>query len=61
MTAKMKQLKERIERAGGRVGWRDDIPDQVAELLLTEILSCPDCQAQLAAAEARPRRNEGDH
>lgn len=61
MNPKLKQLKERIERAGGRMGMRDDIPDEVAELFLREILSCPDCQAEIAAAERHPRGRRRDH
>ena len=47
MNKKLKNLMQKLEAAGAVVGVRDDIPDEVAELFIRGIMSCPDCAAAL--------------
>ena len=55
MNKRLRRMKEEIERRGGLVHIAPELPDQVAELFLREILDCPDC-----LAEARGARSLGD-
>ena len=52
MNAKIRRMMREIESRGGRVGVSEDLPDEVAEQFLDEILDCPDC-LELAEADER--------
>jgi hypothetical protein len=56
MNAKVRKLEKQLERAGGRVVIPDDLPVEVAELFIKEIMSCPDCAAAIAAESKLPAR-----
>lgn len=55
MNAKLKTLKKKLERAGGRVMIPEDLPDDVAELFAREIADCPDCAAAMAASSKQDK------
>ena len=48
MSRRLEKMKRKIERAGGIVYLRDDLPNQIAEAFLDEVLACPDCAAAMA-------------
>ena len=52
MSKRLRALKREIKRRGGLVGVAPDLPDDVAELFLREILDCPDCLAEARRARA---------
>jgi hypothetical protein len=58
MNAKLKALKEQLERAGGRVMIPEDLPDDLAELFASEIADCPDCAAEIAASSKHRVRRD---
>jgi hypothetical protein len=58
MSKRLRALKREIERRGGRVGMAPDLPDEVAELFLREILDCPDCLEEARKMQARDRPRE---
>jgi hypothetical protein len=58
MKAKLKRLKQQIERAGGRMMISKDIPDDLAEFFAKAIADCPDCAAAIAASS---KRNSSPH
>lgn len=39
-----------IERRGGIVGMESNVPDDVLEQFLKEVLDCPDCRAAVDAS-----------
>jgi hypothetical protein len=41
----VRKLKAEIEARGGIVFVPPDLPDEIAEMFLREVLECPDCQA----------------
>lgn len=47
------RMLEEIRRRGGIAGLSDDIPDDVAEMFLREVLDCPDCRGDMTRM-ARP-------
>jgi hypothetical protein len=47
---KLRAVKKEIERRGGVVGLAPNLPDEVAELFLREILECPDCMEEAKKA-----------
>jgi len=51
MNAKLKKLMKELEDAGGVVFVADDMPDDLAEFWVKEILSCPDCAAAISASK----------
>lgn len=53
MNKKIKSMKEEIKRRGGIVHVSDELPDQVAERFLAEILDCPDCRDQARVKERK--------
>lgn len=65
MNRKLRKLLRRLEAAGATVGVSEDLPDDVAEVFIQGILSCPDCAAALArsehANEERMRRVRDGH
>lgn len=59
MNAKLKQLKKRLEDAGGWVMISEDAPDEVAEIFARVVADCPLCAAAMAASEKKkPTRHE---
>ena len=58
MSKRLRALKREIERRGGRVGIAPDLPDEVAELFLREILDCPDCLEETRKMRTRDSRRE---
>lgn len=58
MSKRLRTLKREIERRGGRVGMAPDLPDEVAELFLREILDCPDCLEEARKVRTRESRRE---
>jgi hypothetical protein len=55
MNKTIRRLKDQIERRGGWVHIDERLPDNVTEMFLREILTCPDCMAQSRAAESERR------
>ena len=60
MNAKARRLKEQLERAGGVVSLPDDAPDDVAEMFVKVIMSCPDCAKAISASSKQPT-DKNDH
>ena len=61
MNKKVAGMISEIERRGGVIGMSSDLPDDVAESFLAEILDCPDCRAEasrngLTSPDPEPRR-----
>ena len=51
------RMLEEIRRRGGIAGLSDDIPDDVAEMFLREVLDCPDSREDVERmARQTPRR-----
>jgi hypothetical protein len=46
MNRKLRKLQREIERRGGVLHVAPQLPDEIAELFLREILECPDCMAE---------------
>ena len=46
MNRRLKALQREIERRGGVLHVSPQLPDEVAEMFLREILACPDCMAE---------------
>ena len=60
MNETLRKLRGEIEKRGGVVHLEPNLPDEVAELFLREILDCPDCMAEArtaAQAEGGPREH----
>lgn len=58
MNAKLKKFKKELEDAGGVVFVADDMPDDLAEFWLKEIMSCSECLAEISASK---REREREH
>lgn len=43
MNKTIRRLKAEIERRGGRIHIDENVPDEITEMFLREILACPDC------------------
>jgi hypothetical protein len=56
MNKRLRKMQREIERRGGVVHL-GDLPDDVAELFLREVLDCPECLAE--ARRARSLDGEG--
>jgi len=59
MNKTIRRLKQKIERRGGQIHIDENLPDDVAELFLREVLSCPDCVAQAHDEDHRRERSSG--
>ena len=59
MNRKLRKMKDEIERRGGLIHIAPDLPDEVAELFLREILNCRDCLAE--ARKTRSADGKSDH
>lgn len=59
---RIEAMKREIEQRGGLVGISPDAPEEITELFLMEVLSCPDCMAEAqqrqAAQQRQSRRRE---
>jgi hypothetical protein len=61
MSRKTRRIQKLIERAGG-MAWIDkDLPDDLAQQFLEEILHCPDCAAALTASQQRSEHGKKEH
>lgn len=60
MNRKLKKLKKELERAGGRVYFAPEMPDEVARFFLDEIINCPDCALELMRSRTIPP-GKGEH
>jgi hypothetical protein len=58
MNDTIRRLKAEIQRRGGRIHINDNLPDELTERFLREILECPDCAQQQAA---QPRKKSSSH
>ena len=58
MNERIRQLKAEIERRGGMSFISDDLPDEVAELFLQEILTCPDCMEEPRQISGPPNQRK---
>ena len=54
MNAKVRRLKKQLERAGGVVMLPENIPDDIAEIFVKGIMSCPDCAKAISASSKQP-------
>lgn len=61
MNAKLRRLKKQLERAGGVVFIPDDLPDDVAEIFVEGIMSCPDCAKAIAASSKQSTTEKREH
>jgi hypothetical protein len=59
MNKTIRRLKQEIEQRGGQIHIDENLPDDVAELFLREVLSCPDCVAQPRGEDNRRERSSG--
>ncbi|HEV7486531.1 MAG TPA: hypothetical protein VGQ65_12705 [Thermoanaerobaculia bacterium] len=53
MNDTIRRLKAEIERRGGRIHINDNLPDEIAETFLREILDCPDCALRQVAQQRK--------
>ena len=54
MNDTIRRLKAEIERRGGRIHINANLPDEITETFLREILACPDCASRNATAPPKP-------
>lgn len=55
MNKTIKRLKAEIERRGGSIYINENLPDEIMEKFLREVLACPDC----THAEAHGKQSSG--
>ncbi len=55
MNRRLKKLVKQLELAGGTVMMPDDLPEEIADAFLEELLNCPDCARALAEQRPIPR------
>jgi hypothetical protein len=57
---RIEAMKKEIEQRGGLIGISPDAPEEITELFLMEVLSCPDCMEEArqrhASAQLAPNR-----
>ena len=58
MNDTIRRLKAEVERRGGRIYINDNLPDEITETFLREILACPDCAPRRAMP---PRKQSSGH
>jgi len=58
MNDTVRNLKAEIERRGGHIYINENLPDEITETFLREILACPDCAARQSA---QPRKQSTRH
>ncbi len=59
MNKTIRRLKQEIEQRGGQIHIDENLPDDVAELFLREVLSCPDCVTESYSDDNRRERSSG--
>jgi hypothetical protein len=55
MNKTIKRLMAEIERRGGQIHVNENLPDEITEMFLRQILACPDC----AHEEAQQKHSSG--
>jgi hypothetical protein len=58
MNDTISRLKAEIERRGGRIHINPNLPDEITETFLREILACPDCAS---CHLTQPRKQSSGH
>jgi hypothetical protein len=58
MNDTIRRLKAEIERRGGRIHINDNLPDEITETFLREILACSGCAPRQAP---QPRKQSSGH
>jgi hypothetical protein len=58
MNDTIKRLKAEIERRGGLIHINPNLPDELTEAFLREILACPDCASRQSR---QPRKQSSGH
>jgi hypothetical protein len=58
MNDTIRRLKAEIERRGGRIHINSNLPDELTEAFLREILACPDCASRQST---QPRKQSSGH
>jgi len=48
MNKTIKRLKAEVERRGGSIYINENLPDEIMEIFLRQILECPDCAREKA-------------
>lgn len=59
MNKTIRRLKQEIEQRGGQIHIDENLPDDVAELFLREVLSCTDCVTHSHDEDNRRERSSG--
>jgi hypothetical protein len=59
MSRRLQRMKKEIERRGGFIHLRADVPDDIAEAFLREVLECPDCLAAAGKTVGLDPRERG--
>jgi hypothetical protein len=57
MNDTIRRLKAEIERRGGQIYVNENLPDEITETFLREILACPDCASSQSTQP--PKRSSG--
>jgi hypothetical protein len=57
MNDTIRRLRAEIERRGGRIHINENLPDEITEMFLRQILDCPDC----APREQAQRKQSSGH
>jgi hypothetical protein len=58
MNDTIRNLKAEVERRGGRIYINENLPDEITETFLREILACPDCASRHST---QPRKQPSGH
>ena len=58
MNDTIRNLKAEVERRGGRIYINENLPDEITETFLREILACPDCAP---CQSKQPRKESPGH
>ena len=56
MNDTIRRLRAEIERRGGSIHINENLPDEIAEMFLRQILECPDCAPR---EQARRKQSSG--
>ncbi|HEX3578624.1 MAG TPA: hypothetical protein VHY33_08690 [Thermoanaerobaculia bacterium] len=54
MNDTINRLKAEIERRGGRIHINPNLPDELIETFLREVLACPDCASHRSTQPRKP-------
>jgi hypothetical protein len=58
MNDTIERLKAQIERRGGSIHIKPNLPDEITETFLRAVLACPDCSSRQST---RPRKQSSGH